>query len=91
VDIALLEHCLREDLNKRAPRAMGVLKPCACDENYPRTGRGVRGGEQPEDSASAREVHSRGFSTSSRTTSARSAAKYYRSRRGGGRLRPPTS
>ena len=27
VDIALLEHCLREDLNKRAPRVMGVLKP----------------------------------------------------------------
>src|SRR5574341_1781669 len=27
VDIALLEHCLREDLNKRAPRAMSVLKP----------------------------------------------------------------
>jgi len=27
VDIALLEHCLREDLNKRAPRVMGVLRP----------------------------------------------------------------
>jgi len=27
VDIALLEHCLREDLNKRAPRAMTVLRP----------------------------------------------------------------
>ncbi len=27
VDIALLEHCLREDLNKRAPRAMAVMKP----------------------------------------------------------------
>ena len=25
VDIALLEHCLRTDLNKRAPRVMGVL------------------------------------------------------------------
>ncbi len=27
VDIALLEHCLRKDLNKRAPRVMGVLRP----------------------------------------------------------------
>ncbi|RMF65811.1 MAG: glutamine--tRNA ligase/YqeY domain fusion protein [Calditrichaeota bacterium] len=27
VDIALLEHCIREDLNKRAPRVMGVLRP----------------------------------------------------------------
>ena len=27
VDSALLEHCLREDLNKRAPRVMAVLKP----------------------------------------------------------------
>ncbi len=27
VDVALLEHCLREDLNKRAPRAMAVLRP----------------------------------------------------------------
>ncbi len=26
-DIALLEHCLREDLNKRAQRAMAVLRP----------------------------------------------------------------
>ncbi len=36
VDIALLEHCLREDLNKRAPRVMGVLKPLRIViENYP--------------------------------------------------------
>jgi glutaminyl-tRNA synthetase len=27
VDIALLEHCVREDLNKRAPRVMAVLRP----------------------------------------------------------------
>ena len=27
VDIALLEHCLREDLNKRAPRVMVALRP----------------------------------------------------------------
>ena len=27
VDLALLEHCIREDLNKRAPRVMAVLRP----------------------------------------------------------------
>jgi len=26
-EITLLEHCLRDDLNKRAPRVMGVLRP----------------------------------------------------------------
>jgi glutaminyl-tRNA synthetase len=36
VSIALLEHCLREDLNKRAPRVMGVLKPLRLViDNYP--------------------------------------------------------
>ncbi len=36
VDIALLEHCLREDLNKHAPRVMGVLHPLkVVIENYP--------------------------------------------------------
>jgi glutaminyl-tRNA synthetase len=36
VDIALLEHCLREDLNKRAPRMMAVLRPLKLViENYP--------------------------------------------------------
>ena len=36
VDMALLEYCLREDLNKRAPRVMGVLRPLRVVlENYP--------------------------------------------------------
>jgi glutaminyl-tRNA synthetase len=36
VDMALLEHCLREDLNRRAPRVMGVLRPLkVVIENYP--------------------------------------------------------
>ncbi len=36
VDIALLEHCLREDLNKRAQRVMGVLRPLkVVIVNYP--------------------------------------------------------
>jgi glutaminyl-tRNA synthetase len=36
VDIALLEHCLRVDLNRRAPRVMGVLRPLrVVIDNYP--------------------------------------------------------
>ncbi|QJT11288.1 glutamine--tRNA ligase/YqeY domain fusion protein [Oceanidesulfovibrio marinus] len=36
VDIALLEHCVREELNRTAPRIMGVLNPIkATIENYP--------------------------------------------------------
>ena len=36
VDIALLEHTLREDLNKRAPRVMAVLEPLrVVIDNYP--------------------------------------------------------
>ncbi len=35
-DVALLEACLRDDLNKRAPRAMAVLKPLKLViDNYP--------------------------------------------------------
>ncbi len=36
VDIALLEHCIREELNARAPRIMAVLKPLrVIIDNYP--------------------------------------------------------
>jgi glutaminyl-tRNA synthetase len=36
VDVALLEHAVREDLNKRAPRVMGVLHPLrVVIDNYP--------------------------------------------------------
>ena len=36
VDMQLLEYCLREDLNKRAPRVMGVLRPLRVVlENFP--------------------------------------------------------
>src|ERR1700687_4664135 len=36
VDVAMLEHSIREDLNKRAPRAMAVLKPLkVVIDNYP--------------------------------------------------------
>jgi glutaminyl-tRNA synthetase len=36
VDVAMLEHAVREDLNKRAPRAMAVLRPLrVVIDNYP--------------------------------------------------------
>ncbi len=36
VDITFLEHCIREDLNQRAPRVMGVLRPLkVVIDNYP--------------------------------------------------------
>ncbi len=36
VDLALLEYCVREDLNRRAPRVMAVLRPLkVVIENYP--------------------------------------------------------
>jgi glutaminyl-tRNA synthetase len=36
VDIAILEHCLRDELNKTAPRVMAVVKPLkVVIENYP--------------------------------------------------------
>ena len=49
VDVALLEHCVREDLNKRAPRAMAVLRPLeVVIENYPaRPGRAHGRRQQP--------------------------------------------
>ena len=39
VDMAFLEYCIREDLNKRAPRVMGVLRPLkVIIDNYPPDG-----------------------------------------------------
>lgn len=36
IDVALLEHCVRDDLNERAPRAMSVLRPLkVVIDNYP--------------------------------------------------------
>ena len=36
IDVGLLEHCVREDLNKRAPRGMAVLRPLKLVlTNYP--------------------------------------------------------
>jgi glutaminyl-tRNA synthetase len=36
IDVGLLEHCVREDLNRRAPRAMAILRPLKfVITNYP--------------------------------------------------------
>jgi glutaminyl-tRNA synthetase len=36
IDVALLEHCVREDLNEKAPRVMAVLRPLrVVIDNYP--------------------------------------------------------
>jgi len=36
IDLGLLEHCVREELNKNAPRVMGVLRPLRLViDNYP--------------------------------------------------------
>jgi len=54
VDVALLEHCLREELNKSANRVMGVLKPLKLViENYPQGQvEQIECENNPEDSAS---------------------------------------
>jgi len=53
VDVALLEHCLREDLNKRAPRVMAVLRPLKVVlTNYPENRvEELEAVNNPEDSA----------------------------------------
>jgi len=59
VDVALLEHAVREDLNLRAPRVLGVLRPLrVVIENYPeRQAEEVDVVNNPEDpSAGSRKV-----------------------------------
>ena len=53
VDVALLEHAVREDLNRRAPRVMAVLRPLrVVIENYPEgRSRSSRVVNNPEDAA----------------------------------------
>jgi glutaminyl-tRNA synthetase len=53
IDIGLLEHCVREDLNRRAPRAMGVLRPLKVVlTNYPEgTSEEMSVVNNPEDAA----------------------------------------
>ena len=59
VDVAMLEHSLREDLNLRAPRFMGVLRPVKLIiDNYPEDRiEAMRAVNNPEDpSAGTRDV-----------------------------------
>ena len=51
VDMALLEYCIREDLNKRSPRVMAVLNPLrVVIENYPEgVGEEMEAVNNPED------------------------------------------
>jgi glutaminyl-tRNA synthetase len=59
VDVALLEFCVREDLNKKAPRRMAVLKPLkVIIDNYPEgQGEEIEAVNNPEDpSAGSRRV-----------------------------------
>lgn len=59
VDVALLEHCIREDLNKTAPRVMAVLRPLkVVIDNYPEgPGEALDAVNNPEDpSAGTRKV-----------------------------------
>jgi glutaminyl-tRNA synthetase len=53
VDMALLEYCIREDLNKHAPRVMGVLRPLkVVIENYPEDKEeGLEAINNPEDAS----------------------------------------
>ncbi len=50
VDYEFLEHCIRDDLNRAAPRYMGVLRPLKVTiENYPETTEEVEAVNNPED------------------------------------------
>jgi glutaminyl-tRNA synthetase len=58
IDVALLEHTVREDLNKRAPRALAVLRPLkVVIENYDDAVAAVEAINNPEDpSAGTRRI-----------------------------------
>jgi glutaminyl-tRNA synthetase len=58
VDIAFLEYCLREDLNKQALRIMAVLRPLKLIiENYPDSEENLEAVNNPEDeSAGKRQI-----------------------------------
>jgi glutaminyl-tRNA synthetase len=50
IDVALLEHCIREDLNKKAMRVMAVLNPLkVIIDNYPDTVEELDAINNPED------------------------------------------
>ena len=75
IDVAQLEHSVREDLNRRAPRVMAVLRPLKV-VHHELPGRPGRGGRRRQQSRGSRRpararCRSRACSTSSATTSGR--------------------
>ena len=74
IEMAMLEHFVREDLNKRAPRVMAVLRPLkVVIDNYPEGQvEEMDAVNNPEDpSAGTARCRSRACCTSSRTISAK--------------------
>ncbi len=73
IDVGLLEHCVREDLNRRAPRAMAVLRPLKLVlTNYPEgQSEEMEVANHPDDAVArhAAACRSRARSSSSATTS----------------------
>ena len=83
IELAMLEHFVREDLNKRAPRVMAVLRPLrVVIDNYPEGQvEELEAVNNPEDPScrDAGRCRSRACSTSSRTTFAKMPPKkFYR-------------
>ncbi len=76
IELAMLEHFVREDLNKRAPRVMAVLRPLkVVIDNYPEgqvEEMDAINNPEDRDPQVRAKCHSRACSTSSRTTSAKS-------------------
>ncbi len=78
VDVAMLEHCVRDVLNRKAARRFAVLRPAqGGDRELPRgAGRGARRGQQPR---GPRGRHAQG--AASRASSGSSARTSWRTRR----------
>jgi glutaminyl-tRNA synthetase len=72
VDMSLLEACVREDLNRRAPRRMAILRPVELViDNYPQDLTEEMEAEQPEDHPREAQCTVLESPYISRTTSAR--------------------
>ena len=91
VDVAMLEHSIRELLNKTAPRRMAVLRPLkVVIENYPegtdgraRRGQQSRGSRPPARARSASAARSMSSATTSWRTRRRSSSASRRARKCG--------
>ncbi len=81
IDVAVLENAVREDLNRRAPRRMAVLRPLkVVIDNYPDGQTGNVGGDQQSRRPGGRQTSRFRFRkpcTSSRTISARNRQRNF--------------